>query len=63
MHLVDLENNLQKENRLKLDENKRESLKGTITYEESLSCLKKMSKNRSPGYDEFTFEVFFLFFD
>lgn len=58
---VDLENILQNENRLKLDENKRELLEGTITYKEILCCLKKMSNNKSPGYDGFTVEFFNFF--
>ena len=58
---VDLENILQNENRLKLDENMRELLERTITYKETLCCLKRMSNNKSPGYDGFTVEFFKMF--
>ena len=59
MDQVDLENILQNENRIRLDENKRELLEGTITGKEILCCLKKMSDNKSPGNDGFTVEFFF----
>jgi hypothetical protein len=45
----------------KLSETIKQSIEGTLTYNEMLNYLKRMSNNTSPGNDGFTVE-FFKFF-
>ena len=60
---VNLGDILHNGNHKKLNDNMKESIEGNITYDEVLSSLKKMSNNKSPGYDGFTVEFFKFFWN
>ena len=63
VYQVNLEDVLHNGNHKTLNDNMKESIEGNILYDEVLSSLKKMSNNKSPGYDGFTVEFFKFFWN
>ena len=49
-------------NPVKLNDNEKESIEGHISYQEALSALRNMKKDKSPGSDGFSVEFFKFFF-
>ena len=46
-----------------LGEEMKNKVEGPLPYSELLFCLKKSSNNTSPGYDEFSYEFFKVFWN